>query len=900
MAHMLRHQLEPLLAPASVALVGATETPQALGRLVWENLAAGGFHGRIEAVNPQYSTVFGQRCVASARQLETAVDLAVIVAPARFCPDIVADCGARGIRHAVVLSAGFAEAGGAGLELANALERSAQAAQVRLLGPNCIGLARPGIGLNASFARGQAQAGSVALISQSGAIVTMMIDWAAEAGIGFSSLVSLGGALDLDFGDLLDFFLFDAATESVLLYIEGVRDARRFLSSVRALARVKPVIVLKAGRRARAARAIASHSGALTGNDRVFEAAIARAGAVRVANTTQFLASTRLLWANHGQSGRRIAIVTNGGGPGVVAADAIEAQRLAVAELSAVTMAKLDALLPPHWSHGNPVDVIGDASAQRLGAAIEAIAEDAEVDAIVPIFVPQAITSADDAAQAIAEIAQRTHKPIAAVMAGGVSAQSGRRVLDHHQIAHFRTPETAIEALALLEAFQRNRRKLQQAPAADDTTEAVDLERARAICEPALASGRALLDELESKALLALFGIAAPPSRLVHDADAAGAAAVEVGFPVVVKIFSPDITHKSDVGGVRTAIASRAAAVAAAQDILDAVAQHAPSARIDGLLVQPMVRFADQRELYLGMATDAVFGATIAFGAGGVSVELVDDVAIGLPPLNRLLAGMLLEAPRIYRLLEPYRNVAGVDRAALEETIVRFSTLVAECPWIRAIDINPLLAHPGGVLALDARVELHDAAQRARIEAQARYQHLAIRPYPRELEGWLALRDGQRVAVRPIRPEDAERERRFFATLSPTSVYRRFMMALRELTPGMIARFTQIDYDRELALIALDSEGTPSSMVAVARITPTIAASVCEFAIVVSDAWQGRGLGHALMDRLFAAARERGYEQTEGYVLAENTAMLQFCQSLGMTIEANPSDGLERIARRPL
>jgi acetyltransferase len=897
---MACHPLTPLLAPGSIALVGATETPHALGRLLWENLARAGFAGHIAAVNPQYNQVFGQPCVRSARLLENAPELAVIVAPARFVPAIIEDCGARGIRHAVVLSAGFAEAGAAGQKLAAELLASARCAGVRILGPNCIGLARPGIGLNASFSRGQPQPGRLALISQSGAMLTMMVDWAAEAGIGFSSLVSLGGALDLDFGELLDYFLFDSVTESVLLYIEGVHDAARFLSGLRALARAKPVIVLKAGRRAVGARAVASHSGALTGNDRVFEAAIARAGAVRAANTTQFLAATHLLTATRGHSGRRVAIITNGGGPGVLAADALDTQRLVVANLEDATLAALNQMLPAHWSHANPVDVIGDAPAERFGAAIDAVAKDPGVDAIVAIFVPQAITAADEAARAIVASAAKTNKPIAAVMAGGVSAQAGRRILDAHPIAHFGTPETAVDALGLIEAFQRNRNALQQVPPTTHAALPGDWQAAHALCAQAWNQNRSLLDELESKALLAHFGIHAPLSTLVTSPAQAGVAAAQIGFPVVLKVYSADITHKSDVGGVRTAIASRAAAIAAAQDILQAVGQRQPQARIQGLLVQPMVRFPAQRELYLGMATDPVFGATVAFGAGGVAVERIDDVAIGLPPLNALLARRLIEGPRIYRLLEAYRNVPAIDFAALQTTIIQFSNLIAHCPWIRAIDINPLIAHPDGVLALDARIELHEPSQRAQIEARPRYAHLAIRPYPHELEGWLALRSNRKVWVRPIRPEDAERERQFFATLSATNVYRRFMMALRELTPAMIERLTQIDYARELALVALDGDSAEAAIVGVARVSPTIEPQTCEFAIVIGERWQRCGLGRALMNALLGAAHERGYQFTEGYVLAANTTMLRFCASLGMQIRANPLDPHERIARLTL
>jgi len=905
---MTRHRLSPLLDPRSAALYGATEREGATGRRLLESLVAAGFAGPLGLVNPKRTSVLGRPCVRRAADLDFVPDLAVAAVPARALPDVAADCGARGTRFLVVFPT--EDSGGPGGDAADrALLAAARAAGVRVLGPRCMALMRPASGFAAGFAPARAQPGRLALLSQSGAIAAAVLDWAAATGIGFSSVVSHGSALDLDFGELLDWYLFDHRTDGVLLYLEGVRDARGFMSSVRALSRVKPVVVLKAGGRDGVdapERPGSTHSDLLTGSDRVFDAAIARAGAVRAHTTMQLLSAARLLALRKRPAGPRVAVVSNGGGPGVVAADAIARQRLELAALSDATVAALDAALPAYGSHRNPVNLLTDADPARIEAALRAVLADPGTDAALMLLVPQTATTADAAAQAIVRAAAGQHKPVTAVLAGGASVRDGQQRLEAAEVPHFLTPENAVDALALLEGFASNQQKLRQVPVAIDEGFAPDVAAAEAIYRAAIAQGRTLLDEVESKALLAAFGVDAPPSIVATSAAQAAHAAAKLGFPVVLKVLSPDIVHKSDVGGVRINVQSQAGARAAAEDILESVARVRPDARVSGVIVQPMVRTRHQREVYVGMATDPVFGAVIAFGAGGVAVEQIDDLTIGLPPLNSALARTLIGGVRFARLLRAYRNVPSVDFGRLEQTLVRFSTLVCACPWLASVDVNPLVVDEDRATALDARIRVTppDALPKARWRGA--YGHLAIHPYPRELEETIGLRHGVTVRLRPIRPEDADLERAFVAALSPQALYRRFMMPVKELSPQMIERFTQIDYDRELALVALHdpSGGTPggpgSRIVGVARIIPTWDEATAEFAIVVGDWMQRSGLGRELMLRLFDACRMRGYTTIEGIVLGENVSMLRFCEQLGFTITVNPDDPAERIVRRTI
>ena len=881
---MIRHYLQPLLAPRSVALVGATEREGALGAIVYRNLAAAGLHGALYAVNPKHEAVFGTKAYARLADLPEKPELAVIVTPARTVPGIVREAGAAGIKAAVVLTSGFAEAGREGQALQLELIDAAGSAGVRVLGPNCLGVMRTDAGLNAMFARSPAHPGKLALVSQSGALCTAMLDWAYAAGVGFTSVVSLGGAADVDFGEVLDFLVADAATQAILLYIEGVHDARRFMSALRAAARVKPVIALKVGRYASGSRAASSHTGALVGSDAVFDAALRRGGAVRVKTYTQLFAAARVLANGKLPRGERLAIVTNGGGPGVVAADSAAENGVPLAELAPQTIALLDAALPAQWSHANPIDIIGDAPATRFGAATAAALADPGVDALLALYSPVAVTAPADAARAVAEAARGSAKPVLAGWLGDINPNESRRYLEAEGIANFYTPENAVEAFSFVCAYRRNQAQLMEVPPALHEDEPPpDLARATAIRDAALAEGRRLLHEHEAKALLAAFGLPVPASVVATTREQALGAAQRIGFPVVVKILSRDITHKSDVGGVRLGLQNADMVSSAWDDMMRHVRSLRPEARIEGGVVQPMLRYAHAREVLVGVATDPVFGPVISFGTGGIAVEAVRDTAIALPPLNLPLARELVSRTRVQRLLAGYRNVPPVDESALLGVLTGVSRMVCMLPWLAEMDLNPVLAHPGGAVIADARIVVDPV----RLHAPARYGHMAIRPYPVELEETIALPAGARVRVRPMRPEDAERESRFFEGLSPRSRYQRFMQHMPALPPHLLARFTQLDYDRELALVALAQD----AFIAVGRYAPNPDGETAEFALVVADAWQGKGIGRALLERLCRAAREAGYRALYGYILPANHDMLDLARRLGFSERAR--DGAE-------
>ena len=882
---MLEHYLRPLLAPRSVALVGASERAGSLGSIVYRNLAAGGLRGELYPVNPKHRTISGQRAYARLGDLPAPPDLAVVVTPAHTVPRIIEDAAAAGIKSALILTSGFGETGAEGRALQAQVLAAAKHGAVRMIGPNCLGVMRTDCGLNATFARTAARAGRLALVSQSGAICGAILDWAQGAQIGFSSVVSLGGAIDVDFGEVLDFLITDPATDAILMYVEGVRDARRFVSALRAAARVKPVIALKVGRHASGSRAASSHTGALVGSDAVFDAALRRAGAVRVKTYTQLFAAARVLSSARAAHGERLAIVTNGGGPGVLAADSAADNGIPLATLAESTVLALDSKLPAQWSRANPIDIIGDAPPERFAAAAAAALADTGVDALLAMYAPVAVTAPEDAARALAGAARGSAKPVLAAWLGDISPNASRAYLDAQGIPDFYTPENAVEAFSFVCAHRRNQTQLMQAPAAEErNTEEprADLSVATAIRDAALAQGRTLLAEHEAKALLHAFGLPVPRSVPAGDPASAIAAAKEVGFPAVIKLHSPDITHKSDVGGVRLNLQNAEMVASAFADMMRHVRSLAPKARIEGVIVQPMLRIPHAREVLVGVATDAVFGPVISFGAGGVSVEAVRDSAVALPPLNGALAHELMQRTGVFRLLTGYRNVPAADLDALAAILVGVSRMVCALPWLKEMDLNPVLAHPGGAVIADARVVI-DAALR---EPLPRYGHMAIHPYPLELESEMRLRDGRMVEVRPIRPEDAAREKRFFERLSQRSRFQRFMQYLRELPPEMLARFTQIDYDRELALVAL-WEG---EFVAVGRYAPTAESSSAEFALAVADDWQGKGLGHELLERLARSAKAAGYRELVGEILEANHDMLGLAAHLGFTQRARTAD----------
>jgi acetyltransferase len=879
---MSRHYLAPLFEPASVAIVGASQRTGAIGAVLVENMLGAGYRGKLYPVNPRHREIAGLKCYAQLGDLPQPPDLAVIATPAATVPKVIEQCGIAGVRSAVVITAGFSETGAAGADLERALLENARRYGVRLLGPNCLGVMRPEIGLDATFARGGARSGSLGLISQSGAICTALLDWARPNEIGFSSVVSLGGSADIDFGEILDYLVFDGRTEQILLYIEGIRDARRFMSSLRAAARVKPVIIMKSGRHPTGVRAAVSHTGAMVGADDVFEAAVRRTGAVRVTTISQLVAAAQALSSHVHPQGARLAIVTNGGGPGVIAADRASDLGLPLAELSRQTVERLKEALPPNWSQGNPVDLIGDADAARYDSAVGACLADDNVDGVLAILTPQAMTSPTEAANAVAQWATRSTKPLLAAWMGEKQVLDGRAVLRRARIPVFRTPEPAVEMFAHLSSFYRNQRMLLQTPGPLSQQGIPDTAKARGIIDAALRDRRSVLTPSESKAVLAAFQIPVVLPVAASSPEAAVKAAASVGFPVAMKIDSPDITHKTDVGGVALSLDDAGAVRLAYEQMLARVRERAPDARVSGVTVECMLVRPQARELLIGVLRDPVFGPAISFGAGGVTVELMADRAVALPPLDIFLAREMIRSTRVARLLSGFRGMPAADLAALENLLLRVSDMVCELPAICEMDINPVLIDEHGAIALDARVVVQE------VQLSQPYQHMAIHPYPARLAGTWEAPDGRSVAVRPIRPEDAEIEREFVHALSAEAKYLRFMNSVKELTPAMLARFTQIDYDREMALIATVRESGSERQIGVSRYAIEPDGETCEFAVVVAEDWHGRGLGRHLMRRLIEVAKERGLARMTGEILGSNTGMLDLVMKMGFTLRDVP------------
>jgi len=871
--------------PKSLAIVGASERVGSLGAALLKNAAGAGFKGPIYAVNPKRHSVQGHECFASVRDIPAPVDLAVIATPADTVANILEDCGEHGTRGAVVLSAGFREMGAEGAAREQAVVEAARRHGIRFIGPNCLGIMRPSIGLNATFGQRMAVAGHIALVSQSGALCTAMLDWAVPHGIGLSCVVSSGSAADVDFGEVLDYLVDDRETHAIMLYIEGVRDARRFMGALRAAAREKPVIVMKSGRHAEGQRAAVSHTGALVGTDDVFDAALKRAGVVRVHRYADFFAVAATLHMGARTPGRRLAIVTNGGGPGVVTADLLSDKQLPLAELSAATHERLDTLLPKAWSGGNPVDVLGDASAERYAGAVRACLEDDNVDAVLAILVPQALTEPHSVAEAVAPLSAATRKLLLTCFMGDTAMQSSRALFRERAVATFATPELAVEAFAATAAYHTNQALLLEVPAPLGPAAPPDLEGARLIVVGALTEGRHTLDLVESKALLAAFHVPIVRSVPARDAAEALSIAEEIGFPVAMKIHSSDITHKSDVEGVRLGIRSGRDVGATFRELTESARARRPDARILGVVLEPMHAMKHGRELMLGVVRDAVFGPVLSVGLGGSLVEVLRDRAIGLPPLNLRLTKSMIDDTRAARLLEPFRGKPAANRQALERVLLRLSEMACELPWIDELDINPLVVDESGALAVDARVVLRSANATA-----PEYSHMAIHPYPSRLVREHVLRDGTTVVIRPIRPEDGVLERDFVNSLSERSRYLRFMYALREITPQMLSRFTQIDYDREMALIAVAGTPHDERQVAVARYADYRDRRGCEFAIVVADDWQGKGIATELLKSLIEIARARHLTYMDGIVLKENTEMISLARSLGFEEHAIPAD----------
>lgn len=889
------HFLDRLFEPRAIAVFGASGSSDSVGGRVFDNLLKGGFSGAVFPVNPKHKRLHGKPCYPSIAAIGKPVDLAVIATPAATVPEIIHACGEYGVRAAVIISAGFGNAEGHGMILKKAVLEAARQYQIRILGPNCLGLIRPAAGLNATFSKHTAEPGKLALISQSGALCTAILDWAAVHDIGFSAIVSLGDAADIDFGDLLDYLAQDAQTHSILLYVEGIRDARRFMSGLRIAARMKPVVAIKAGRHTEGTRAALTHTGAMVGADDVFDAALQRAGVVRAMTIEQLFAAAQLLATPYRVDGNRLAIVTNGGGLGVLATDRAIDLGVAMASLSEDTLARLDACLPAHWSHANPVDLLGDASQERYRNALEACLDDSGVDGVLVMLSPQAMTDTAGCAQAVIDARNSGKKPVLTCWMGEQQVETANRLFAQHQLPAFSNPESSVEAFSYLASYYQNQQLLMQVPGPLITQSEPDTEGARLIIESALAEKRTLLGITESKALLHAFGIPATQSVECDSANDVLVAAESLGFPVVMKVNSPDISHKSDVGGVRLDIANAHAVRSAYHELLEEVQGKYAEARIDGVTIEPMYTPANGRELLLGVIRDPVFGPVITFGAGGIQVEVLRDRAVALPPLNTFLAERMISQTRAAELLGRFRNMPAVNMAALLQVLRRVSEMVCELPEIRSLDINPLIADESGVMALDVRIEVEH--QRPSLH---RYAHMAIHPYPSYLVSLLQLSDGTNIKVRPMRPEDASIEQSFVHELSPQSKYFRFMQALNELTPQMLVRFTQLDFNRELALIAVLERTDGETELGVARYVMNPDGESCEFALVVADKWQNRGIGSHLMVALMEAAQLCGIRVMSGEILDSNRNMLKLAGDLGFSIHTSSDDPAINVASKVL
>jgi acetyltransferase len=881
---MTIRNLDRLLQPRSVALIGATPKPGHVGNVVLRNLRAGGFGGRLMLVNPRHAEIDGMPVHRDVASLPEAPDLAVIATPAATVPGLIAALGERGCRAALVISAGF---GGdaAGRRLTQAVLEAARPHLLRIVGPNCVGLLLPHLGLNASFVHLQPAAGRLAFLAQSGAIIASVIDWAVPRGIGFSTMVSIGEMSDVDFGDLLDYLAGDPTTASILLYVEMITHPRKFMSAARAAARLKPVIAIKAGRHAAAARAVASHTGALAGVDAVYDAAFRRAGMLRVYELEELFAAAQALASGLSPAGDRLAILTNGGGIGILATDALIDHGGRLAELAPATIAALDAVLPPTWSHGNPVDIIGDAPPGRYAAALEALLGDDGADGILVLNCPTAIASSTAAASAVITTLGQRHPCVLASWVGEETARDARRQLAEHGIPSYDMPERAVRAFMHLVEFRRNQEQLMQTPPSLPERFACDRAVVRQAIDRALGEGRSMLSGPESQRVIQAYGIPGIASRFAATPADAAAAARSLGRPVALKILSPDISHKSDVGGVRLDLATPEAVEAAAAAMLDGIATARPAARLTGFTVEEMVHRPHGFELIAGMIDDPQFGPVMLFGQGGLAVEVLADRALALPPLNLALAADLIARTRVHRLLQGYRDRPPVALDAIALALVQLSQLAIDFAEIVEIDINPLLADQAGIIALDARI----AVRPATTSGAAR---LAIRPYPSELETPLALPDGAPALLRPIRPEDEPALQEAFSGLSPRAVRMRFFAPLKELSHRMAARLTQIDYEREMALVlAAPGPAGRAKLYGVVRLIADPDNESAEFAIAMRDEMAGHGLGTMLMNRIIAYARARGIGEIRGDVLAENKIMLELARHLGFTLGGGPELG---------
>ncbi|MGJ4945854.1 GNAT family N-acetyltransferase [Bradyrhizobium sp. HKCCYLS1011] len=887
---MSTYRLKNLLSPRSIALVGGSPRQNSVGRAILENVRKSGFTGDFGLVNSRYGEISGVSAVRSLNQLAFVPELIVVTAPRGSVPELIDQAGGLGAAGALIVTSGLGHGRGS---LAEQAERAAQKYGMRLIGPNCMGIMMPEGRLNASFAAHMPCAGSLALISQSGAIAAGMVDWAAQRDVGFSGIVSIGDQLDVDVGDLLDYFALDGKTRAILLYIEAIKDARKFMSAARAAARIKPVVVVKSGRAMQGAMAAATHTGALAGADAVYEAAFRRAGVLRVSDLRELFDCAETLGRVESPTGKRLAILTNGGGIGVLAVDRLVELGGIAASLAQDSREKLDAVLPPTWSGSNPVDVVGDADAARYTAALEVLLSDPSNDAVLVMNVQTALASANGIAMAVSELVstyrkqhRRWAKPVLAAWIG--ADQTIIETLSSASIPNYPTEDDAVRGFMHLVRHREVKEALAAVPPEMPVSFTPDIETARGIVLAALADGRTWLDPVEIKRLLETYDISMVQTFAASDVDQAVSCATQLfdqGATVVLKILSRDIVHKSDVGGVVLNLTSPQAVRAAAHDIMSRAQKLRPDARISGVIVQAMVVRAKARELIMGIADDPTFGTVIVFGRGGTAVEIINDKALALPPLDLHLARDLVERTRVSRLLRAYRDVPAVKPDAVAMVLVKLAQMAADLPEIRELDINPLLADESGVLAVDARVAIGKAAPKFKGSGPSNF---AVRAYPTQWERHLQIKDGWRIVARPIRPEDEPLIHEFLKHVTADDLRLRFFAPIKEFTHEFIARLTQLDYARAMAFVAFDEAS--QDLVGVVRIHSDSIYENGEYAILLRSDLKGKGLGWALMQLIIEYARSEGLKVISGDVLQENIVMLDMCRQLGFEVKTDPME----------
>jgi acetyltransferase len=875
--------LDKIFNPRSIAIVGASDEGGSVGYTLMKNLTELRYNGKVYPVNIHKKEILGFKAYQTVDQLPETVDLAIVATPAKTVPDVAEQCGKAGIVGIIVISAGFKEVGPEGKVLEDKIHEIQKKYNLRIIGPNCLGIIRPSINLNATFGTKMPKPGNIAFISQSGALCTAILDWAIHENIGFSNFVSVGSMIDVDFGDLVDYFGTDPKTRSILMYIEGISNAREFMSAARHFARTKPVIIVKAGKFGESAKAAASHTGSLTGEDMVYDAAFKRAGIVRVDEIADLFNSAEVLGMQELPRGPNLAIITNAGGPGVMATDALIAKRGKLARLGQKTMDMLDSVLPHYWSKGNPIDILGDAKADRYKAVVEACLDDENVDGLLIIYAPQGVADPIEIAKSIVELRKSRHsyKTVLTSFMGHDEVEEANRIFNENNIPTYSTPEQAVKTYLYMYQYKRNLELLYETPEELPVDSVPPKRPLMVIMRNAARENREILTEMEAKQLLENYSIPVVKTLMAKTANEAAVSASQIGYPVVLKILSPQIIHKTDAGGVVLNINSETELREAFDNIIQRAKKYNPEAEIRGVTIQPMIK-KQGYEIILGAKIDPLFGPVILFGMGGVGVELFKDVAIGLPPLNQTLARRIMEETKVYQLLKGYRNVPPANHKLLEETMVRFSQMLVDFPQLKEVDINPLFIDGTEAFALDARIVIDKERVFAKFEP---HEHLVISPYPKKYETLWKLRDGRTIFLRPIKPEDEPLWLEMFQHFSEQSIRYRFFRLIKDTPHEVRVRYCNIDYDREIAIVAELTEDGRRKILGVVRVPIEPDKTTGEIAVIVADPWQGLGLGAKMVDYMIEICKDKKLQTIYGFMLSDNTRAIDLFEKMGFTIK---------------